>query len=845
FMQDKFKRCGKYTYYLVGGVQSMQGTLNPEQMVLGVIVEGPSKTSECLERVENFQNFLPEDKGYGLNRMKGTWAGLVKRADAKNAELAEALAESLFGDNSRTTGTESLQFNTNLLEASTDASRKDLIIELRLPAKTAKGEAVKEPLAIQAVVGGKGLIEDKGVLTAKTALKNLMLGGIIQGCVSADHSRIEITDVEKAADLVIKGPDSMKLFAGKTYYDFNVSRNVLDKIKLSLEGIEKFGSNALFGLQEKTGKTFKELGERNETELPANQGKEFRIEANANNTALLVSQAESQKISLVAESRNDGKQARKDILLKPCGITADEMAKRAIKIGNEGTYYANITSLPEGKETGSLCDVLKRIPPEALDKEWLAKSGCIGNTGNAYKSKITWAKAGGLAAYEAACWASCLGCAHGLEWVPIAGQIFGAAETADCAWACVPAGVIGAADAVIGNMNWNTVSSAASGATGGWGESAAKIVKGQAEEKNAIYSDLSNGTATGVDPTEGSSIWPEATAAGLGVAGYETYAGIQASKELTEVAGQLQKLESTAGSPIDDFLNFRKFVASEQLAKPRVKVEDAILAYNEFSDSVIGSVGKTSIIPPDSTAVKQAVLKQGEALTNVTSTEFKARIDGLTVKDVSELRAKQLTGELDDFGKFIDEVDAGVQKTKAGKAVRGELLQDKDLLKLKDAKDKVLKAKEAIDKASKSTSAREINEVKDALNAAGKAAKGAELSKWAKTLKIAKRVTGGLACGLIGNVAGLNAYTFVIESSAKDLGGKVTFTNAFNEGKELELQKNSTVKINVSIDKESGEKRIAVTQVADEKELAGIQDRQRIDDCTEKNYFDYLKEKTK
>jgi len=826
FLQDKFKGCGKYSYYLVGGVATNFGQLDAEQMVMGIIVEGPQKASECLEQVQNFQNFLPENKGYGIGSMKASWAGLVQRSP-EDKLVAEEIAEALFNNKARAVGSgELLDYQTNLLALAVDKTDKETILKLILPKKTPKGEAVVNPLTIQAIVGERGLKETQGKTAAGNALKNLMQGGSLQGCITADHSELRISDVEKPTNLKIEGCDLLKLLVGTSYCDFKVSRNIFDKVKISLEGIGKLEGKTSFKLQEKvfTGavetpsgeKIYKltdvELGKAL-IDLKADEAKEFRLVASSRNEAVLIGQAE-QTISLIALSSTDGQSTKKEIKLKACGITAEEMVGRVIKLEEPGTYYATISSLPEGKDKASLCSLLQRIPDKELSKEWIAKSGCTGNKGTAYKGKVAGDKAIGLAAYEGACWATCGLCVGATGWIPIIGWITAGAQAADCAWACVPAGVLGLGDLVY--SNWDEVTSAASGAFGGWGRDIAGGVKAASDERENVYYDLTE-SAVQTTPIDSSIPLPGAIVAAAGTLGKPAYSAqsyikttATAARELTAEAGT--KVTALSGS-VDEFVKLNAVRLTPQTGIIRIKKDP------------ISGVFKPEIAQG---TIRHSGISYDDLTQAVNNAARELDVEGKTLAELTDARGKQLVKSLGTFDEFVDEAaKAGVAKAEDVKA-------------LKDATNT---AKTAIDNAAKATNAAELTNAAaiDKVKAVATASNKVGIGKWGRIWQGLLKVRGGLACGLAGNLVGANAYTFTIEARARQLTGRVVFTNAASDGKELVLQKNSTVKIVVDFDKETGEKRISLAQVTSGAEFEAIKPVQRIDDCVEENYFSWKK----
>lgn len=814
FMQDNFKGCGKYSYYFVGAVQSTYGQLNSQQMILGIVVEGPQKASECLEQVQNFQNFMPEDKDYGAGRMKGTWAGLVKRSPEDKA-IAEEIPGALFGDKARNTSTELTDYPTNLLALSVDKADKETILKLILPKKTPAGETVSTPLTIQAIVGDRGLQETQGKTAAGTALENLMRGGQVQGCITADHSELRISDVKKPVNLKIEGCDTLKLLAGPSHCDFKVSRNVFDKVKISLENIGKLQGKTTFKLQEKAGDNFKdiELG-KDLVDLRADEAKEFRLTAQSGAEALLVSQAESQTISLIAVSMNDSQQTKKDISLKPCGITADEMVRRVIKLEEPGTYYATISSLPGNKPEAGLCSLLQGIPDSELSSEWIAQSGCTGNKGTAYKGKVAADKTVGLLAYEGACWAACGGCVGATAWIPIVGQVIGAASLGDCAWACVPAVAIGGVELLVDNAGQAV--NAFDSLVGGTPRNAVKGIEAANTERENISYDLT-GSATQTTPKNSPTIWPEAVAAAAGTLGRPAY---KAAPYYTAAGATAEKISagtaiSTISGPVDDFVKLNELRLTPQPDGQAVIIEKG--ATGTFKPTIKGYVNPGS---QSYAELEAAVNNTAHALE-----EQGIKVEGKTLPELINARSDQFTKELDSFNGIIDD------------AVKTGVTSEKNV---KEARTAVVEAKNAIKTAAQTTNISEVTNASSKVNTVAEISRTAGIGTWGKIWSGVKKVRGGLVCGLIGNAAGWVVYAETIAARARDLTGRVSFVNAVSEGgKEVMLQKNSTVKIIVNADPKSGQKVVSIMPVSKEQDLAAIKDSQRIDDCVEQNYYSW------
>ena len=141
-------------------------------------------TEQCLPKIQNIMNFLPEDKSFTTDTA-GTWLGMVDQGQEGYEEIGKEVAKGLFGSEQRfkeggASGTNSL----HLGKGTTGGH----IVKLDIEKKDDSG-----PRTINAYiqdVGGTEQLQKQNAKEASQAINSLKAGAFEGACISETEGEL-------------------------------------------------------------------------------------------------------------------------------------------------------------------------------------------------------------------------------------------------------------------------------------------------------------------------------------------------------------------------------------------------------------------------------------------------------------------------------------------------------------------------------------------------------------------------------------------------------------------------------------------------------------------------------
>ncbi|MFH1751639.1 MAG: transglycosylase SLT domain-containing protein [archaeon] len=394
FYPPNLQGCGEYTITL-RGVVKVSGTQITENVInYALTVEGePLKTSECENKIQNVQNFLPADKGYNLQKSKNSWlAGVESNPDTR--DIAEEMSKALFGGQNRITQ------NAATNKITVDREEFNGIVKLTLINETGKYKNVRASV-------NNSMEEKTRAIKAGEAISSLInQSANLQACIASDESYLIIQSTEPAAkDYSISGCTSLPVSLSENCCEFKVKSNVPDTISFNL--MEK----TLDGISEmklKEKDSFKEISLDTDTfELTADTDKSFLFCATANEKTDLVL---GKKATIIVESKQNiegfisQRHTNHEISFQLCGITPTQ-ALNEIQRKENGAFYTTLNwdNKYYSKNAISICEAESKLSHKDFQNKYLISSCTQQPMGVSYYAKSTVNKYKSALAFAGAC----------------------------------------------------------------------------------------------------------------------------------------------------------------------------------------------------------------------------------------------------------------------------------------------------------------------------------------------------------------------------------------------------------------------------------------------------------
>lgn len=234
YIPTNLEGCGLYNAKIIGSVQNVNGRLDEGGMILAVSLENngrKTETPECANKIQNFANFLPEDKGLSKNSSKASWLGMVQYS-SELKELGEKISQDLYSTKERASSSAS---NNKLIISTQEV--KDYLLRLEID----KTGSSNEPKTMRAIINEQynsaadaTTKNDIGSQVAST-ISNLKESNIDpeKACIGEDESFIQLKYSEKlAGGITLDGEKSLKIFPIPNSVKVKVKTKIKEKITI-------------------------------------------------------------------------------------------------------------------------------------------------------------------------------------------------------------------------------------------------------------------------------------------------------------------------------------------------------------------------------------------------------------------------------------------------------------------------------------------------------------------------------------------------------------------------------------------------------------------------------------
>ncbi len=362
YLEKPLKGCGRYYFSIEGAVQQVQGKLEKDSLIILVrVISDRAVTPECTLKVQNFLNFLPEDKELSQTSSMGTWLGMVQ-ANENLKELGASIAEGLFG---RSQGRVAQTTNSNKLKLVLEELPSGSIVEIKIDQRST---VEANPVTILLLINwyyGEGAQEIRNEIASKAtyALQQIKQGSFeIQACISNDETYMKIMKLESVGELRIEHKGNLPLYYNtESCIDLNVISNIRETIALRtnwslLNPSERAGIKEVYIKVD--GKIIEEYSNEKGVEgtpieleeVPGFKGlykKDFQLCAIGDNG--LVPQAAGKRIKVKARSLSIATKEMKewhDVEIEVCGIHPYSLIERMksveVEPGEEKVFYTTL-----------------------------------------------------------------------------------------------------------------------------------------------------------------------------------------------------------------------------------------------------------------------------------------------------------------------------------------------------------------------------------------------------------------------------------------------------------------------------------------------------------------------
>jgi len=389
YLEKPLKGCGRYYISIQGAVQQVQGELEEDSIIIFIkLISDRAITPECTLKVQNFLNFLPEDRGLTLTSSMNTWLGIVQ-ADPELSELGRGIAEALFSTPERVAPNTSSNKLKLILEQIPNGSIVELKIDQR---STVEANPATILLLINWLYGEENeKFRSEVAKKAKYALQQLKQGSFeIEACISNDETYMRIMKLESVGELKIEHEKYIELYYdAETCTDINVVSNIPENVALrtnwsALNPTEKSGiKDVYFKLDGSRIEEYSnEQGIRGTPialeEVPGFKGlykKSLQLCVVGDDG--LITQAAGKKIKIKAKSLSIATKEMKEweeIELRVCGIHPHSLIERMegveVEPGEEKVFYTSLgwkgepesISIQDIERSLRMKDIVQQLP---------------------------------------------------------------------------------------------------------------------------------------------------------------------------------------------------------------------------------------------------------------------------------------------------------------------------------------------------------------------------------------------------------------------------------------------------------------------------------------------------
>lgn len=187
------KGCGKYRIKIDGAVDVIASQIQRGRESVGVFLLEKTPTAECDAKIQNFQNFLPEDKSLSYESSHLTWLGTVDSALGLE-DSAKEIASGMFKKPDRF-----VQGSTSSRLYLDKKSIPQGIVEITIPFS----EPPQNPATVNAFIRQEALTNEKQkketLQEAARAIASLKSSAPAKGsCITEDEKTLRITSAEES-----------------------------------------------------------------------------------------------------------------------------------------------------------------------------------------------------------------------------------------------------------------------------------------------------------------------------------------------------------------------------------------------------------------------------------------------------------------------------------------------------------------------------------------------------------------------------------------------------------------------------------------------------------------------
>jgi len=187
------KGCGKYRIRIDGAVDVIGGQMQSGRESVGIFMLEKTQTLECAAKIQNFQNFLPEDASLSYESSHLTWLGTVDSVMGLE-DSARQIAQGIFKKQDRF-----VQGSTSSRLLLDKKSLSQGIVEITIPFD----EAPQNPVTINAFIRQEALTNEKQkketLQEAARAIASLKSNAPAKGsCITEDEKTLRITSAEES-----------------------------------------------------------------------------------------------------------------------------------------------------------------------------------------------------------------------------------------------------------------------------------------------------------------------------------------------------------------------------------------------------------------------------------------------------------------------------------------------------------------------------------------------------------------------------------------------------------------------------------------------------------------------
>jgi len=235
FLNDNLRGCGKYHVTLNGAARIQGNRIMPDLMNIVIDVtpneddNAPVRqiTEQCMPRIQNIGNFLPQDEGIDVQLVARPWLGMVQAEDASLEEVSKDVAKKLFGSEDR--ASKSIG-STNTLKLSYD-TQPGYLVKVEMD-KVASSNPVTINAYIREAIGTEETLQSEIAKEAADAIAGLK-NNAIDGCISEDESYFQLKSKKDLGSIELKVDGEIPvLYKSVQCAELEISSKVKERVAL-------------------------------------------------------------------------------------------------------------------------------------------------------------------------------------------------------------------------------------------------------------------------------------------------------------------------------------------------------------------------------------------------------------------------------------------------------------------------------------------------------------------------------------------------------------------------------------------------------------------------------------